>query len=210
MLLLARNSRELQELAEDLNREAGVERAFALPFDLSDLGDLHEEFTGLLEKRFPRLDALVNNAGQMLRKPFSDISPAEARGLFETNFFAPAFLTRLCLPFMTESSLKHVVNIGSMGGFQGSAKFPGLSMYSASKAALGNLSECLAEELKEEGFRVNALALGSAQTRMLSETFPGYEAPLSASEMAGFLKWFVLEGGRYFNGKVLPVALSTP
>jgi len=57
---------------------------------------------------------------------------------------------------------------------------------------------------------VNALALGAVQTEMLAEAFPGYKAPLGPDQMAAFMKWFVLEGGRFFNGKVLPVSLSTP
>ena len=104
----------------------------------------------------------------------------------------------------------HIVNIGSMGGFQGSAKFKGLSLYSSSKGALAILSECLAEELKERKIFVNCLALGSAQTEMLSEAFPGYHAPLTAREMAGFVVDFATRGHRWFNGKVLPVAVSTP
>ncbi len=210
VVLLARNRRKLEELAAELNGRAGEELAQVLPFDLADLADLEMEFSGMLEKLCPQLDVLVNNAGAMFRKSFSEVSMKEAKSLFETNFFAPAMLTRLCLPLMKNSTLKHVVNISSMGGFQGSVKFGGLAYYSASKAALGILSECLAEELKDEGLKVNALALGSAQTPMLEATFPGYEAPLQAADMAAFLKWFVLEGGRYFNGKILPVALSTP
>ena len=74
---------------------------------------------------------------------------------------------------MAASTLKHVVNVTSMAGFQGSGKFSGLSYYSASKAALGSLTECLAEELKEDEVKVNALAIGSVQTEMLAEAFPG-------------------------------------
>ena len=97
-----------------------------------------------------------------------------------------------------------------MAGFQGSSKFSGLSYYSASKAALASLTECLAEELKEVGIRVNALAIGAVQTEMLAEAFPGYEAPLDPPAMAEFMKWFTLEGATYFNGKILPVSLATP
>ena len=130
--------------------------------------------------------------------------------MFEVNLFVPAQLIRICLPFMADSSLKHVVNVTSMAGFQGSGKFSGLSYYSASKAALASLTECLAEELNEEGIRVNALAIGAVQTEMLAEAFPGYNAPLDPPHMAEFMKWFALEGSGYFNGKILPVSLSTP
>ena len=104
----------------------------------------------------------------------------------------------------------HIVNISSMGGYQGSAKFPGLSVYSAAKGAVAVLSECLAEEFKEQGIKVNALAIGAVQTEMLSQAFPGYMAPLQPDEMAEFIMDFALNGHRFFNGKILPVSVSTP
>ncbi len=97
-----------------------------------------------------------------------------------------------------------------MGGYQGSAKFPGLSLYSASKGALAILSECMAEELKSHDISVNCLALGAAQTEMLTEAFPGYKAPLSAADMAAYIADFALNAHKYYNGKILPLSLSTP
>ena len=205
VLLISRNRKRLEQVAELGNAGSDKQLAYAVPFDLSELPALDAEFSERIRSLVPRIDGLVNNAGQLINKPFSQVSAAEARALFDINLIAPAQLIRICLPLMEESELKHVVNIGSMGGFQGSSKFPGLSYYSASKAALASLTECLAEELKGEGIRVNALALGSVQTEMLAEAFPGFSAPLGPAEMGGFLTWFVLEGGRYFNGKVLPV-----
>jgi len=210
VLLVSRNSTRLARVAGKCNELAGRELAHAIPFDLTELGHLQDEFTSLVEGIAGRVDAIVNNAGQLINKPFVQFPPGDAREVFETNFFAPAFLIRTCLPLMAGSDLKHVVNITSMGGYQGSAKYPGLSYYSASKAALGSLTECLAQELKDQGVKVNALAIGSVQTEMLAEAFPGLRAPLEPSQMAEFLLWFTLEGGMYFNGKVLPVSSSTP
>jgi short-subunit dehydrogenase len=210
VLLVSRNRKKLDELAASCNTRAGEELAIPVPFDLADLPDLEDEFVSRIGKHTSRLDGLINNAGQLVNKPFAEISLQEARQVFEVNFFVPAQLIRVCLPLMKDSNLKHVVNISSMAGFQGSSKFSGLSFYSASKAALASLSECLAEELKPSGIRVNALAIGSVQTEMLEEAFPGLKAPLEPDDMAGFMQWFTLHGGRYFNGKVLPVSLSTP
>ena len=210
VLLVSRNKRKLEEVASACNKAAGKELAFPVPFDLADLADLENEFVSTIKRYTTRLDGLVNNAGHLINQPFTDVSLKEARQLFEINFFMPAQLIRISVPFMEGSTLKHVVNISGMGGFQGSSKFPGLSYYSASKAALANLSECLAEELQTLGIRVNALAIGSVQTEMLAEAFPGFKAPLTPGEMAGFLQWFILHGGNYFNGKVLPVSTSTP
>ncbi|HYW96685.1 MAG TPA: SDR family oxidoreductase, partial [Bacteroidales bacterium] len=103
-----------------------------------------------------------------------------------------------------------VVNIGSMGGFQGSVKFSGLSHYSASKAALAVLTECLAVEYNQTGIAFNCLAIGSVSTGMLNEAFPGYDAPVKPEDMADFIYDFAVNGHRFMNGKILPVALSTP
>jgi 3-oxoacyl-[acyl-carrier protein] reductase len=108
------------------------------------------------------------------------------------------------------SSGSHIVNISSMGGYQGSSKYKGLSVYSASKAALSCLSECLAGELKDSGISVNCLALGSVQTGMFEKAFPGFKAPLGPKEMAEFITYFAINGNKYFNGKVLPVAVNNP
>ena len=97
-----------------------------------------------------------------------------------------------------------------MGGFQGSEKYKGLSYYSASKAALACLSECMAAEFLESGISVNCLALGAVQTEMFEEAFPGLKAPVTAKEMAKFIADFALNGNKFFNGKVIPVAFSDP
>jgi NAD(P)-dependent dehydrogenase (short-subunit alcohol dehydrogenase family) len=104
----------------------------------------------------------------------------------------------------------HVLNITSMGGVQGTVKFPGLSAYSSSKGALSILTELLAEEFKEKGPAFNALALGAVQTEMLAEAFPGYEAPVSAQQMGDYILNFALTAHQFYNGKVLPISSTTP
>lgn len=210
VLLLSRNRPKLEQVADICNKNAGKILATAIPFDLADIGNLEKELISQIRTHTATIDVLFNNAGHLIRKPFEQVTMGEARALFETNFFAPAQLIRICLPLMKSSSLKHMVNVTSMAGFQGSGKFSGLSYYSASKAALGSLTECLAEEFREENIKVNALAIGSVQTEMLAEAFPGFKAPLQPSQMAEFMKWFSLEGPAFFNGKVLPVSLATP
>lgn len=156
------------------------------------------------------LDIVINNAGFLVNKPFVEQSEEDWQMQFEVNVFSPAKLIRFLYPWLLLSGNAHIVNITSMGGFQGSSKFPGLSAYSASKAALGTLTECLAVEFSGKGISVNALALGAVQTEMLSQAFPGYEAPISAHKMADFIANFALNGHQYFNGKQIPVAFTTP
>jgi NAD(P)-dependent dehydrogenase (short-subunit alcohol dehydrogenase family) len=89
-------------------------------------------------------------------------------------------------------------------------KFSGLAAYSSSKGAVITLSELLAEEYKERGIAFNVLALGAVNTEMLHEAFPGYEAPLSAKQMADYIYNFALTGNTYFNGRVVQVSSTTP
>ncbi|MBI5009807.1 MAG: SDR family oxidoreductase [Bacteroidia bacterium] len=161
-----------------------------------------------IKKHFTSIDTLINNAGLLIAKPFMETSEKDAREILETNFLGPALLIQNLKTFMSKGS--HIINIVSMGGFQGSAKFNGLSYYSAAKAALSCLSECLASEFSSSEICVNSLALGAVQTEMLEEAFPGYKAPVTAEEMADFIAYFAIKGHKFFNGKVIPVAVSTP
>jgi NAD(P)-dependent dehydrogenase (short-subunit alcohol dehydrogenase family) len=161
-----------------------------------------------LSKSWKQIDAVVHNAGSLLLKPFSETSQEDFENIYKVNVFGVANLTRICLPYLQKGS--HVVTISSMGGIQGSLKFAGLAAYSSSKGAVITLSELLAEEYKEKGISFNVLALGSVQTEMLAEAFPGYQAPISAGEMADYIYNFTLTGNKYFNGKVLQVSSTNP
>jgi len=156
------------------------------------------------------IDVVINNAGSIVNKPFEKIDYQELEIVYRVNVFAPFYLTQQLLHLLGRHSKAHVVNISSMGGFQGSAKFPGLSSYSSSKAAIAGLTECLAEEFKEKNISVNCLALGAVQTEMLEEAFPGYQAPLKPNQMADYIYDFAIKGHLYYNGKILPVSSSTP
>lgn len=176
--------------------------------DLRLLDNHPKYFREQIYSRFSRVDVLINNAGSLAVKDFMQSSTDDGRDMMEVNFFGPATVIKILVPVMAKGS--HIVNISSMGGFQGSVKYRGLAWYSASKAALAVLTECLAEELSEYGISVNCLALGSVQTEMFESAFPGAKAMVTAEEMAEFIAEFALKGNRYFNGKILPVALKNP
>lgn len=178
-----------------------------LSLDISVAEDLLQVEKFILQT-WKKVDVLLHNAGRLLHKPFDQISADEFQSVYKVNVFAVAELTKICIPFMQEGS--HVVTISSMGGIQGSIKFAGLAAYSSSKGAVITLSELLAEEYKEQGIAFNVLALGAVNTEMLQEAFPGYEAPLSAREMADYIFNFALTGNKFYNGKVLQVSSSTP
>jgi NAD(P)-dependent dehydrogenase (short-subunit alcohol dehydrogenase family) len=179
-----------------------------LPLDISIFSTQAELLRDMLSIHYERVDILINMAGMLVAGDFMELSDNEGHLMMETNFFGPASFIREVKPYMISGS--HIVNISSMGGFQGSAKYKGLSYYSASKAALACLTECLAEEFSESGIRVNCLALGAVNTEMLTKAFPGYKAPINAKDMAEFIAGFALNGHKFMNGKIIPVAINNP
>ena len=179
-----------------------------LSLDISKSEDLNQVESFIENSWNNKVDILINNAGLLINKPFEQLTTTDFEQVYKVNVFAVAELTRICIPFMQKGS--HVVTVSSMGGIQGSMKFPGLAAYSSSKGAVITLSELLAEEYKESGIAFNVLALGAVNTEMLQEAFPGYEAPLSAKEMANYIFDFSLNGNKYYNGKVLQVSSTTP
>jgi NAD(P)-dependent dehydrogenase (short-subunit alcohol dehydrogenase family) len=197
--------RDLKAL-NDLSRQ--YKNVKSVPLDMSLFDSQSDRFTNVVSSHFNQVDILINLAGFLIAKDFVDITNDEARLMMETNFFGPASVIRILRPMMPRGS--HIVNISSMGGFQGSIKYKGLSYYSASKSALACLTECLANEFSELGISVNCLALGSVRTEMLDTAFPGYKAPIDAKEMAKFISDFAITGHKFFNGKILPVAVGNP
>lgn len=178
-----------------------------LSVDLSTEDDL-QKITNFISSTWNSIDAIVHNAGSLVNKPFAELTQADFEYVFKVNVFGVANLSRICIPFLPKGS--HVVTISSMGGIQGSLKFPGLAAYSSSKGAVITLSELLAEEYKEQGIAFNVLALGAVQTEMLAEAFPGYQAPVSAEEIATYIYDFTLTGNKFFNGRVIQVTSSNP
>ena len=178
-----------------------------LSVDLASEDDL-QKVSDFLLLTWKNIDIIIHNAGSLLLKPFGETTSQEFENIYKVNVFGVANLTRISLSYLQKGS--HVVTISSMGGIQGSMKFAGLSAYSSSKGAVITLSELLAEEYKERDISFNVLALGSVNTEMLQEAFPGYEAPLSATEMADYIFNFALSGNKFYNGRVLQVSTSTP
>lgn len=199
VLALSRNSKPISDLK--------LENVSALEFDITDKSEL-VKLSIYLQTSMEKVDVLINNAGFLVNKPFAEISSQEFKMAYEVNVFGVAALIKTALPFMDKNG--HVVNISSMGGVQGSVKFPGLSAYSSSKGAVITLTELLAEEYKTSGPSFNVLALGSVQTEMLAQAFPGLQAALSPLQMAEYVMDFSLNGHKFYNGKILQVSSSTP
>jgi len=197
-------SRDITRL-EGLAKDHPPLRPFAFDLEKGEFALISSQVASLPGGK---IDILVNNAGLLIHKAFKDLTVADNQKMIAVNYLAPFHLIQSLLPCFTAGA--HIVNISSMGGFQGSSKYHGLSGYSASKAALACLTECLAGELKEHNIKVNCLCLGAVETEMFQSAFPGKKAPVKADKMAGFITDFAMKAHHFMNGKIIPVTQSEP
>lgn len=188
---------------EPLKDIGGIE-SFAIDITNKDSVD---EFIANLKSRKIKIDILINNAGYLVSELFGDTTYDSFKKTFDVNVFGLAEITRSLIPIINSDG--HVINISSIGGVNGSKKFPGLSAYSSSKAAVIALTEVLAEE-HQDGPSFNVLALGAVQTKMLKEAFPDYNADTKPEEMAKYILDFAINGNKLFNGKLISVSNSNP
>jgi short-subunit dehydrogenase len=194
----------------DWIKKKSITNVLAIKADICKEKDRKKIFD-LCKKLNMPLKSLVNNAGLLIKKSFAKTTEKDLIEMYQTNAFAPYLLIQKLVPLVVKSKVKfHIVNIASMGGVQGSVKFPELSGYASSKASICGMTECLAIELGENNIAVNALAIGAVNTEMLKNAFPGYKAPINPKEMASFIHDFAINSGNFMNGKIIPVSLSTP
>jgi short-subunit dehydrogenase len=210
VIVMARNRLKLEQLRRECISQYPGAKIFPLVLDFNE-GSLPDSFIPQLLSHISSVDILIHNAGALINKPFEELQGNDVSTMFRVNVLSLFELVRALLPYMGKSEKPaHIVNISSMGGFQGSKKYPGLSAYSSSKAALACLTECLAEEFYGRNISVNCLCLGAVQTEMFSNAFPGERAQMTPLKIAQYIKDFALSGAGYFNGKIIPVSSTTP
>ena len=205
LLLLARSYNKLEQLQSEILSQYSHVKVIIEQFDISkdNINNI------IIKNNITKVDKLLHNAGLLINKPFEEYSDEEIENIFYTNIIGVIKMTRNLIPYLNIGS--HVLNISSMGGFQGSVKFPGLSIYSASKGALNILTESLASEYTQtKGIIFNSLSLGSVRTSMLSEAFPGYSGGIKVEDMGKEVARMLLMGQAIYNGKLIPMSKSTP
>jgi NAD(P)-dependent dehydrogenase (short-subunit alcohol dehydrogenase family) len=129
------------------------------------------------EKRFGAIDVLVNNAGYGYRAAVEEADDADIRRLFETNFFGLVGLTKSVLPGMRARGRGHIVNVSSVAGRMAQ---PGSGYYSASKFAVGGLSDALRKELEPLGIRVTVVEPGGFRTDFAGRSLRQSSRPIDA------------------------------
>jgi NAD(P)-dependent dehydrogenase (short-subunit alcohol dehydrogenase family) len=146
---------------EDAARAAGVlDRIEFLALDVTDNQQI-AKLAASIGARPSRLDAIVNNAGIAVAGFTDDVSAAELRQQFDTNFFGAAAVTRAFLPQLRRQGAGHIVMVTSVSG---RTAFPGLGSYVASKLALEGWTESLRLEMKPLGIQVALVEPGSFAT----------------------------------------------
>ena len=188
---------------EPLKDIGGIE---SFSIDITNKDSIDDFITNLKSRKI-KIDILINNAGYLVSELFGDTTYDSFKKTFDVNVFGLAEITRSLIPIINSDG--HVINISSIGGVNGSKKFPGLSAYSSSKAAVIALTEVLAEE-HQNGPSFNVLALGAVQTEMLKEAFPDYNVDTKPEEMAKYILDFAINGNKLFNGKLISVSNSNP
>ena len=199
VLALSRNMKPIEGLVS--------KRVHGFSFDITKQKDI-DKVAAYVKSEFKQVDILIHNAGLLIAKPLAMLTEADFENVYKVNVFGVAMLTKALVSLMPKKS--HVVTISSIGGVQGSIKFPGLAAYSSSKGAVITLSELLAEEYKEKEIAFNVMALGAVQTEMLTKAFPDFKANVQPHEMAAHIMHFALTGQQFYNGKVIEVSNSTP
>jgi len=172
-------------------REVAGEKGLALRLDVTDLQSV-DAFVAETKERFGHIDVLVNNAGGALGlNPVAEAKDDEWEGMWKTNVLGLMWMTRACLPLLRKAPHGHIVNIGSIAGFE---TYKGGAGYTAAKHAVRAITKTLRLELNGEPIRVTEIAPGLVETEFSLVRFHGdtkaasapYEGiePLTAEDIA--------------------------
>jgi len=200
VIAVSRSEKDLQDLRSLCSEKPGKLQIIAKSISDFELSDVPSDIS--------QISILIHNAGKLVAKPFLEISREDLTEVYETNVFAPFTMTQKIFHKLSDQA--HIITISSVGGVTGSVKFPGLAAYSSSKGAISILTEVLQAEYAESDLTFNSLALGSVQTEMLEEAFPGLKAAATPEQMAQYIYSFALNAPAVVKGKTVSVSSSNP
>jgi short-subunit dehydrogenase len=160
LMLVARNRKNLEAIADELRDKARVE---IFPMDVSDADSCEDLFKKTLFE-FGRIDVLVNNAGFHARGNVEDNSAEDLVRTIDVNLRAPIMLMRLALPHIREAGGGAIINVASLAG---RTPVPGSASYSASKFGLRAFTFALAEEIRDAGIKLAVVSPGPIATQFI-------------------------------------------
>jgi len=156
--LMARSKDLLEDVRQSIEEEGGTCSSAAC--DVCDADQVSYAVAALAD-RLGGIDALINNAGLVIRKDIFEISTGEWHAMINTNVNGAFNVTRAVLPYFQEKGEGRIINISSISG---KVPLPGGSGYAASKYALTGLSQSLFHELRDHGITVTAVYPGSVDS----------------------------------------------
>ncbi|MBI1387794.1 MAG: SDR family NAD(P)-dependent oxidoreductase [bacterium] len=182
VMAVSRTESELQQTVNEIRDECGPDRAAYCIADVSDPGDVQRLFdeTG---QRFGPVDILVNNAGVAIVKPFDELTLDDWERTMAVNLRALFLCSQQAFRLMKDRG-GCIIHISSLAGIRGTEKFAGMSAYVASKHGVIGLTESLSVEGRPHGIRVNCVAPGAVDTRMLREAAPHLKTETTPDDLA--------------------------
>jgi NAD(P)-dependent dehydrogenase (short-subunit alcohol dehydrogenase family) len=189
IVLASRTASELEAVAGEIRARAGADRALVVPTDLASEESIVALFRRTAE-RFGDLHVLVNNAGTFRSAAVEAMAAADWDAVMAVNARGTFLVSREALRrFRALGHGGAIVNVSSLGGIRGTPKFEGFSAYTVSKFAVVGLTECLAVEARALGVRVNCVAPGAVDTRMLREAAPFLKTETTPEQVARTIRF---------------------
>ena len=211
VFVCARTEKEVTATVARLAARFGTERVFGMPSGLEVAESVPALFSAAESAMGGPIRILINNAAIGYTLPFLETSPTELRAEWDRmqaiNIRAPLLLAHEMMRRIPRGEKTGaIVNLGSLGGIRGTDKFPGLSLYVATKFAIAGLTEALAVEGRPAGVRVNAVAPGAVDTDMLQKAAPHLKTQTRPSDVANVIAYLAdpAESGS-INGAVIEI-----
>jgi hypothetical protein len=178
VLLIARSSELLQQIANDLSETYGI-HADHFGIDLSEPHAAEKILAWCNEKKYA-VNILVNNAGYGLSGSFEKYTAKEQTEMMQVNMNVPVELCSLFLPMLHQQSKSYILNIASGASYQA---VPGLTVYAATKAFVLSFSRGLQYELRNTAISVTALCPGATDTDFPNRAKVGIKAQKAAAKL---------------------------
>lgn len=202
VVLFSRTRETLETTATCIHEAGGT--VLAVQGDVARETDVRALFQNVLHT-YGRVDILINCAGVIAVKPFTEMDAATWDQVLSVNLRGTFLCCQQAFAAMAPLGGGVILNISSLSGVKGVEKFPGLSAYNVSKAGVASLTEILALEGKPLHIRVAAVSPGAVDTEMLRQAAPHLKAGMTPDDLAEILLFMADETGHVLNGTNLEI-----